>query len=93
MLGDVVRQIAQQLATVGLADGGGDGALGRFSINSGGADARALSAAEREEPLPHGTVLRVETPGGGGWGDPESRDGALSEKDRREDRVARADDE
>ena len=66
--------------------GGGPGAVGR--------NVRIL-ADGREEPLPSkgsaliaaGEALRIETPGGGGWGDPSRRSPDLVERDRREGRV------
>ena len=48
-------------------DGGGDGAAGRNRLN--GAD---LPAKWRGRLRP-GDVLTIETPGGGGWGEPTSR--------------------
>ncbi|MDC0987413.1 hydantoinase B/oxoprolinase family protein [Alphaproteobacteria bacterium] len=67
-------------------DGAGDGALGVFSIDPDIPSARTLSAAVGEEPLPRNSILRVATPGGGGWGDPSTRDRALVERDLREER-------
>ena len=53
----------------GVADGR-DGAPGRAT-----ADGRDLPQNDVIE-LPAGTVIRVEAPGGGGWGDPRERDPA-----------------
>jgi N-methylhydantoinase B len=65
------------------AQGGGDGALGVFQLDPDGPAPRTLSAALREEPLPRDTVIRVATPGGGGWGNPCDREAGLVEKDAR----------
>jgi N-methylhydantoinase B len=59
----------QIVAAPGM-DGGGDGALGAFIIDPGGPSARKLSSATSGEKLPVGTIIRVATPGGGGWGKP-----------------------
>ncbi|MEI6171359.1 MAG: hydantoinase B/oxoprolinase family protein, partial [bacterium] len=66
--------------------GGGAGAVGRNVL---------LRANGQEEPLPSkgsiilspGEALSVETPGGGGWGDPAERSLELIERDRREERI------
>jgi N-methylhydantoinase B len=66
--------------------GGGAGAVGRNVL---------LRANGQEEPAPSkgsvilspGEALSVETPGGGGWGDPAQRSLELIERDRREERV------
>jgi len=47
------------------AGGGGDGAIGRNVLND-----RPLPAKGAVRLVP-GDVLRIETPGGGGWGTPE----------------------
>lgn len=51
----------------GAADGGA-GALGRTVLNG------AALAPKVSTPLAPGDVLRIETPGGGGWGEPERGD-------------------
>ena len=66
--------------------GGGDGALGEFVINPGKPDEKTLGAAVKEAPLPKGSVLRVGTPGGAGWGKLSDRDPTLVDKDIREER-------
>lgn len=75
----------QRVAARGVA-GGGDGALGEFVINPGKPDEKTLGAAVKEAPLPKGSVLRVGTPGGAGWGKPSDRDPTLVDKDIREER-------
>ncbi|GAA4324103.1 hydantoinase B/oxoprolinase family protein [Pigmentiphaga soli] len=51
----------------GLA-GGGDGALGQFVLNPGTPEERQLPSAAAEIRLRKNDVLRVNTPGGGGYG-------------------------
>ncbi|SIT01525.1 hydantoinase B/oxoprolinase family protein [Achromobacter sp. MFA1 R4] len=58
--------------------GGHDGAPGRLGLASG----MALRAKGRQL-IPAGDTLVVETPGGGGLGDPATRDPALLRDDRR----------
>jgi N-methylhydantoinase B len=55
-------------------------------INPGKPDEKTLGAAVKEAPLPKGSVLRVGTPGGAGWGKPSDRDPTLVDKDIREER-------
>jgi N-methylhydantoinase B len=50
-------------------DGGGEGALGRVSLASG----RKIGAKGRQS-IPGGDYIRLETPGGGGFGAPAERD-------------------
>ena len=57
----------QNIQASGLK-GAGEGACGQFVLNPGTPNERVLLSAVAEEPLPRGTVLRVETPGGGGYG-------------------------
>lgn len=57
----------QHVAAAGT-DGGGDGGLGQFVLDPGTAHERKLPAAAAEIKLKAGQVLRVCTPGGGGYG-------------------------
>ncbi len=57
--------------------GGQDGAPGRLRLGSG-----AALAPKGRQLIPAGDRLVVETPGGGGLGDPAARDPALREQDR-----------
>ncbi|HVH73975.1 MAG TPA: hydantoinase B/oxoprolinase family protein [Stellaceae bacterium] len=50
-------------------DGGGEGAAGRVGLASG----RKIGPKGRQG-VPGGDFIRLETPGGGGFGDPRSRD-------------------
>ncbi|MBT5663763.1 MAG: hydantoinase B/oxoprolinase family protein [Rhodospirillaceae bacterium] len=75
----------QRVPARGVA-GGADGSLGEFVINPGASDEIILGAAVKEAPLPRGSVLRVGTPGGAGWGDSSGRAPDLVEQDEREGR-------
>jgi N-methylhydantoinase B len=76
----------QHVAAKGMA-GGKDGATGAFVMNPGALDERKLPSAAADVRLPRGCVLRIMTPGGGGYGPPEERDPTLLDRDRREERV------
>ncbi len=57
---------------------GGNGGMpgGRYQISLTGNSGRPkkIPAVTSAEPISKGDILRVETPGGGGWGDPSERD-------------------
>jgi N-methylhydantoinase B len=53
--------------------GGRAGAPFRVTVDPGGAAERQLPGLVDDEPIPAGTLVRVETTGGGGWGDPLER--------------------
>jgi N-methylhydantoinase B len=82
------------LACWGL-DGGRAGAPFRVTVDPGGPGERVLPGLADDEPIPAGTLVRVETTGGGGWGDPLEREpplvlldvaqGKVSERAARED--------
>jgi len=76
----------QHVSAAGL-QGGFDGQAGEFIYNPGGADERRLPSAAAEVVLPRGSVLRIATPGGGGYGDPSARDAAAVDTDNRERRI------
>lgn len=76
----------QHVAARGMR-GGGDGATGRFVLNPDTPEERRLPAAAADIPLPRGSVLRICTPAGGGYGDPAERDPAAVERDVREERI------
>lgn len=72
-----------KVAPFGVA-GGGPAALNRFSWET--AEGRAsppLVSKVTGVPVPTGRAVRLETPGGGGWGDPRQRDAALVGRDVR----------
>ena len=56
--------------------GGKPGALGRVAINGEGVDTRRMHLLRR------GDRITIETPGGGGYGDPAGRSAAARERDR-----------
>ena len=77
----------QHVSAAGL-EGGGTGRAGAFVYNPERPDERKLPSAAGEIALPRGSVLRIATPGGGGYGDPDARDAAAVDTDRREGRVS-----
>jgi N-methylhydantoinase B len=54
--------------------GGRAGAPFRVTVDPGGPGERVLPGLVDDEPVPAGTLVRVETTGGGGWGDPLERE-------------------
>src|SRR5690606_28517219 len=76
----------QNVPAQGLA-GGAPGGAGEFVLNPGAADERKLPSAAGEIALPRGSVLRVATPGGGGYGEPAARDPAARRRDEVEERI------
>lgn len=76
----------QHVAARGAA-GGKPGATGAFVLNPGTPDERKLPSAAADVRLPRGSVLRISTPAGGGYGDPAKRDPATIERDLREERA------
>jgi N-methylhydantoinase B len=76
----------QHVAAQGGA-GGGAGATGAFILNPGTRGECKLAAAAADVRLERGSLFRVCTPGGGGYGDPTGRDPLTVERDKREDRV------
>jgi N-methylhydantoinase B len=54
--------------------GGRAGTPFRVTIDPGGPNERVLPGLADDEPVSAGEVIRVETTGGGGWGDPLDRD-------------------
>src|SRR5437879_5147562 len=61
--------------------GGKASAPFRVTIDPGGPNERVLPGLVDDEPIPAGTLVRVETTGGGGWGDPLGRATARVEVD------------
>ena len=72
--------------------GGADGATGAFVLDPGSGTERALPAAAADVRLPRGSLFRIRTPGGGGYGDPRARSRSALERDLREERVSPAQD-
>jgi N-methylhydantoinase B len=81
-----LRSARQVFPAQGLA-GGGPGALGAFIRNPGSADEARLPSTSSDTPLRKGDVLRIITPGGGGFGPPEKRDPALIRRDLEEGKI------
>ena len=75
----------QHVPAPGMA-GGSDGACGVFILNPGTASEQRLPSAAGEVKLPPGSVLRIATPGGGGYGESAARSAEAAEKDKRERR-------
>jgi N-methylhydantoinase B len=76
----------QHVAAQGAA-GGGPGATGAFVLNPGTPAERRLPSAAADVPLPRDSVLRICTPGAGGYGPQDQRDPAALERDLREGRA------
>ena len=77
----------RQHVTASGLEGGANGRAGAFVYNPEQADERKLPSAAGEIALPRGSVLRIATPGGGGYGAQSTRDPAAIEADRREGRA------
>jgi N-methylhydantoinase B len=54
--------------------GGKAGKPFRVTVDPGGPDERILEGLVDDEPVPAGTLVRIDTTGGGGWGDPLDRE-------------------
>jgi N-methylhydantoinase B len=68
-----IRSSKHVIPPKGVA-GGHDGRCGDLTINPGTPDAKHLPTRYADYPLKAGNVFRLETPGGGGLGDPFERD-------------------
>lgn len=71
-------------------EGGGPGRTGDIRINPETSDEKRLPTRYADYPLKAGDVFRLETPGGGGWGDPRTRDPEAVLSDVREGYVTAA---
>jgi N-methylhydantoinase B len=71
-------------------NGGRAGRPFQVTIDPGGPGERNVDALADGEFVPAGTVIRIRTTGGGGWGDPLVRDPALTTRDVRWGKVSRA---
>jgi N-methylhydantoinase B len=76
----------QHVAAQGAA-GGKRGGLGAFVLNPDMPEERRLPAAGADIKLPRDSVLRIVTPGGGGYGEAQQRDRISIERDLREGRI------
>jgi N-methylhydantoinase B len=81
-----LRSARQVFPAQGLA-GGKPGALGAFIRNPARADETRLPSTSSDTRLQEGDVLRIITPGGGGFGPPEKRDPSLIERDLEEGKI------
>lgn len=68
--------------------GGGPGRTGNLLINPGTSEQKQLPTRYADYPLRTGDMFRLETPGGGGYGDPLTRDPALVLRDIQEGYVS-----
>jgi N-methylhydantoinase B len=68
--------------------GGKAGAPLRVTVDPGGPNERVLPGLVDDEPIPAGTLVRVETTGGGGWGDPLEREPELVALDTLEGKIS-----
>jgi N-methylhydantoinase B len=64
--------------------GGQDGAPHDYTLMAPDAPPRKLKSKEINVPVPPGSVIHVLSGGGGGWGDPATRDPAARAADRAE---------
>ena len=55
------------------AEGGGEGGRGRLLRNAGSSAEEVLGSKVRHLILARGETIRIETPGGAGFGDPAAR--------------------
>jgi N-methylhydantoinase B len=82
-----LRSSRQKYPAPGLA-GGRPGGLGTFVRNPGAADETRLPMTTSGTPLANGDVLRVMSPGGGGYGDPLARERAAVRRDLAEGKIS-----
>ncbi len=68
-----LRSTKHTVAPKGI-DGGADGKTGHCTLNPGRAEERAIPSRFSDHVLHPGDVFSLETPGGGGLGDPLGRD-------------------
>jgi N-methylhydantoinase B len=69
--------------------GGRAGAPFKVTIDPGGPAERVMEGLCDAEPVRAGEIIRIETTGGGGWGDPLARDSALVALDMQQGKVSR----
>src|SRR3954471_9530628 len=82
-----LRSSRQKFPAPGMA-GGKPGGLGTFIRNPGQANETRLPMTTSGTPFANGDVLRVMSPGGGGYGDPRSRDRAAVRRDLIEGKIS-----
>jgi N-methylhydantoinase B len=86
---DIVVSLSseRQHVEAGGANGGEPGTLGSFVLDPDTPEERKLPSAAADVKLPRGSVLRISTPSGAGYGKVKERDAAAIEVDVREGRV------
>ena len=84
-----LRSSRQKFPAPGMA-GGKPGGLGTFIRNPGTASEMRLPMTTSGTPFANGDVLRVMSPGGGGYGDPRERDPAAVKRDLVEGKISAA---
>ena len=67
--------------------GGENGKTGRYMLNPDTDAERIMPNKLSNYPIRAGDVISMQTPGGGGYGDPAQRDPKLIERDRREGKM------
>ncbi|MGE3908483.1 MAG: hydantoinase B/oxoprolinase family protein [Chloroflexota bacterium] len=70
--------------------GGKAGKPFRVTVDPGGPNERELEGLVDNEPIPVGTLVRIDTTGGGGWGDPLEREPELVALDVTQGKVTEA---
>ncbi len=70
--------------------GGKAGKPFRVTVDPGGPRERQLAGLVDDEPIPAGTLVRIDTTGGGGWGDPLEREPDLVALDVTQGKVGEA---
>ncbi|MEX2163038.1 MAG: hydantoinase B/oxoprolinase family protein [Sulfuricaulis sp.] len=80
----------QHAAAAGM-EGGDAGKCGVFVLNPDSSQPQKLPSAAGEIPLAQGSVLRICTPAGGGFGSPSERDADAVARDVLEERLSRED--
>ena len=93
-----IRVLADDAKFMSIADrsilscwglnGGKAGAPFKVTINPGSDDEQVMEGLCDREPVDYGALIRVETTGGGGWGDPLERDVSLVQLDVLEGKVS-----
>ena len=68
-----LRSTRHKVAPLGVGQGG-PGRIGRLTVNPGTDRERTLPSRYSDLPLQPGDTFRLETPGGGGYGNPLDRD-------------------
>ncbi len=71
-----LRSTRHKVAPLGVGQGG-PGRIGRLTVNPGTDRERVLPSRYADLPLRPGDTFRLETPGGGGYGNPLERDPQL----------------